>query len=1097
MSLPRTPFHFGLLTDRNRSTNLLSCLLIAIVLSFGLITSNAIGQTRRTPPQRRGPVTRTVAPPSSAISEDDNTPIDPVIVAESERVQQRELEERQKLETALVARNEPSETAVDNLWRGYRETFPFHSQVIALSEPATDGSRTLIISEPPPHVSLGDILTTIGTDLLLNHQIKKQRIGYDGWVKDVAIAIRGNDDALQAMLSRLNQRLFFTSYKSYTLRLPVRIRAKTLDLNLTITPAELNQWVIREAEQFFPVEGGTAETFSSLSRQESAGVYVSHKRGLIGWWIPKKRNLYECQVSARQFAVDADLIVGALANDFGVFVVGREREIPVDILPPLRFETLALLADVQDGQQGMLAQSYERNHAFAGRIGEGKDWAPILLSPELRDTEYGSLLNITDQLLKGWSNGGETKYENFPYSIPARYPFAKPLFTELGIGAGTGSLTYNWNTKGVGFTVNFGPVTFLALNRTGALPVSYIPEGTGRAANDVAAAEDTGYTYFSSLGDPNLARVVQYAALYQIFSAFDVAHSNKPIPTDSYPDQLLESMTTDLTNSLKTASDGELENIAKQLVPSLRLALDDLISKQAQAELENYKKEINQVLVSKGYRPGTKEYADKFDYVLSEAKKEQEENVQQHLAKLIKEQLVEAKLDPSSRDKKEDGLSSEILSRYAQLKQMPERYSAIIDQRATGWVHTPVVVVSWNRERSFVGGHNLDARVSKIKVDERQLPGRVVIDETGALVINSADVPRVRDLARNVERNNLFRELVTAYQKNDPVKIRAAQDEIQLALTRADVAAVRPREGALQLSSVVPPNKPPINKPPISNGEPGGAGGAGWGGNGRSSLPIAADVRRPNTGVVSAIRIKANGNRFDVEYGSGPDSFQVTRLTHEDAVDFAAIQVSKRAKPGEPVFIEFDGLPEFRAKATLDSVKVQMSNRGSATELIAQLSDSQPLGSQEVAGKYNFNRAQVDVGEIKTTETGELQQNVNLTVPAIDSTGQPISFTSELSFNPSTPREVITAIASRVSIRLTNLAKSWGRATSAASYKLSVGRYNADLARSLKRFQTKTKLKFDVKSKLNFSVGSEQGIGDIYIGKNLFGFAQLETALGS
>jgi len=1080
----RTPLHFGL--------------LIIVILTLGLISSQAIGQTRRTPAQRRGAVRQPTPPPASpAIDVNDNSPIDPVIVAESQRVQQQELEKQRKLESALIARNESSETSVDSLWNGYRQTFPFHSQVIALSEPATDGSRTLIISEPPPHVSLGDILTTIGTDLLLNHQVKKQLIGYDGWVKDVAIAIRGNDDAIQAMLSRLNQRLFSTSYKSYTLKLPVRIRARTLDLNLTVTPAELNQWVIREAEQFFPVEGGAAETFSSLTRQGSSGVYVSHKRGLIGWWIPRKRNLYECKVSARQFALDADLIVGALANESGVLVVGREREVPVDILPPLRFETLALLADVQDGQQGMLAQSYERNHAFAGRIGEGKDWAPILLSPELRDTEYGSLLNITDQLLKGWSNGGETKYENFPYSIPPRYPFAKPVFTELGVTDGNGSLTYNWNTKGVGFTVNFGPVTFLALNRTGALPVSYIPEGLGRAANNVAAAEDTGYNYFSSLGDANLARVVQYAALYQIFSAFDVAHSNKPIPADSYPDQLLESMTTELNNSLKAASDSELENITAQLVPSLRLALDEWITTSMKAELEDIKKELNQAMVSKGYRPGTREYTEKFDYVLSEVKKEQEDKVKEHLAKLIKEQLVQAKTDTPSKDKNDDGLKTEVLSRYAQLKQMPERYSATIDRRAQGWIHTPVVVVSWNKELSFVGGHNLNARVSKIKVDETLAPGRVSIDETGALVINSVDVSRVRDLARNVERNNLFRELAVAFQKNDSVKVRAVQDEIQRALSSADVAALRPREGALQLSSAIPPNKPPINKPPISNGEPGGAGGAGWGGNGRSSLPIVVDPRRSNG---SVLRIRNSGNRFDVEYGSeaGTNAFQVSSLSHEDAVDVAALQAGRRGKPGEAVVIEFEGISEEKARGTLNSIQMQMVDKGTPTELIGRLSDGQVLVSQEVmVSRYNFTRAKVDVREITTLETGELQADIDLTVPTIDSTGQSISFTSELRFNRSTPREVISAVTNKITTRLTEMAKAWSRVASTASYKLSVAKYNLALARSLKRIQTRTKLKFDVKSRLNFSVGSEQGLRDIYIGKNLFGFAKLEIAVGS
>jgi hypothetical protein len=1094
MFLPQPSFHFGLLTDRNASNRLLTWSLIVVILAFLLNPSNAFGQRRRTPAQRRAPVTQT-APATPVTEDDDSISIDPTIVAESQRAQQRESAERKKLESVLLTRNEPSETSVDELWRGYRQAFPFHSQVIALSEPASDGSRTLIISEPPPHVTLGDILIGIGTDLLLNHRIMKQRVGYDGWVKDVAIAIKGNDNAVRAMLSRLNQQLFLTSYKSYTLKLPVRISTRTLDLNLTVTPEELNQWVIKEAEQFFPVEGGSAETFSSLSRQTTAGVYISHKRGLIGWWIPKKRNMYECRASARQFALDSDLIVGALANQSGVFIVAREREIPVDVLPPLRFETLALLADVQEGQRGALAQSYQRNHDFAGRVPEGKDWAPILLSPQLRDTEYGSLLNITDQLLKGWSNGGETKYENFPYPIPAKYPFPKPLPIELGIASSNGSLTYNWNTKGVGFTVDYGPLTLLALNRTGALPVSYIPEGA-RLTASVTVAEDTGYNYFSGIGDPNLARVVQYAALYQIFSAFDVAQSDKPIPSDSYPDQLLESMTAELRNSLKQASDAEIQTIAENLEPSLRLELDESISISMKKYLEDTEKELHRELLAKNYPPNTKDYTDKFNSVMADVKKKAEEQVRQNLVNEIKEQLLAVKIDHPVTDASDRAQRRDAMSRYADYKQMPKRYAAAIDQRVQGWIHTPVVVVSWNNANGGVGGHNLDARVSRIKVDETLPPGQVHIDETGALVINSVDVPRVRAFARRVERNNLYRDLALASRDNNTLKVRAVQAEIQQALTKADVAAVRPREGALQLS-VVPPSKPPVNKPPITNAEPAGVGGAGWGGNGRSSLPIASDSRRLSQG---AVRIKSRGNSFDIEYANeaGTNAFQLTGLTHEDAVDVAALQVSKRAKSGEAVVVEFDGLPEQKAVATLRSIEIQTAATGSPMELVGRISEGQIVGSPEaMTGKYNFNLAKVEIGEIKTLETGELQGDIALNVPARDSSGQSVSFTSELRFHRSTPREVIAAVTSKVSTRMANLAKAWSRRITAASNKLTVEKYNADLARSIKRIRTRTKLNFDVKSKLNFSVGSPQGLRDIYIGKNLFGYAEAEFAVGS
>ena len=76
------------------------------------------------------------------------------------------------------------------------------------------------------------------------------------------------------------------------------------------------------------------------------------------------------------------------------------------MLPPLRVETILQLAAVG---QDELSQSYERRNIISGRYDEKHDWAPIYLSAALLDTEYGSLLNITDQLLKSWSMGGQVR----------------------------------------------------------------------------------------------------------------------------------------------------------------------------------------------------------------------------------------------------------------------------------------------------------------------------------------------------------------------------------------------------------------------------------------------------------------------------------------------------------------------------------------------------------------------------------------------------------------------------------------------------------------------------------------------------------------
>ncbi|HXQ72376.1 MAG TPA: hypothetical protein VN844_17905, partial [Pyrinomonadaceae bacterium] len=795
-----------------------------------LVAHNAHQQRRPANPRTTRP---RATPPTNDLSVDEDRTGETIIVSERERLNAQKLQEQKTAEHALLAKNEQAKTPSGDLWQNFRQAFAFHSQVIAVSEPESDNSRTLIISEPPPHVTLANILLTIGGDFVLRHEIRKHAIGYDGWVKDVIVAVKGNDSELQSILSRLHQRLFFTSYKSYTLKLPLKISPSTADLNLSVTPDEIKRWVVDDGERFIPVEGGTEETLASLAAEASSGVYISRQRGLVGWWIPKVRNIYDCRIPARQFSLDADLILGALANRSGIFIIGREREVPVDVLPPLRFETLALLADVQRGQQGSLLQSYERQRQFAGRIEGGKDWAPILLSPELRDTEYGSLLNITDQILKSWSNSGKTQYHNFAYNDPGKFPFPKPLWEHFG-GDNKGFLTYNWNTKGVGYTVDFGSVIAIAFNRIGSLPVSYIPEGLGRASNQVLTAEDTGYDYFSALSDRNLVRVVQYAALYQIFSAFNLAHSSIPIHTDNYPDQELESLTNTLNAELRQLSNADLALVVQQTATSLQPAVEERILEGLSARADEIKQRIAAKIrnESPDLIPNTPAYRERYDREFDELRKFAIKQTSEKIVDDLREQLRLVKLNQPPADRFGTSLRTAALSQFASFKRMPQRYAESVDRRAVNWIHTPVIVLSWNEKSTGVGGHNLDARVSKIGTDSVVQRGNVEIDYQGNLIVNPADAARARGLARTLERRGLLRELSIALRENAPSRIAAVRSEMNEALRGAEVRTVRPRESALQLASL-PPNKPPINKPPISTGEAGPSGQVGWGGNGR------------------------------------------------------------------------------------------------------------------------------------------------------------------------------------------------------------------------------------------------------------------------
>jgi hypothetical protein len=510
----------------------------------------------------------------------------------AERHRQAALQQRArsaKVWQALITRHIEARTPSRRYWAGLRAAFPFHIQAVAASGPSSDGSRTIIVAEPPPQVSLADIVRAVGASVQ-NHAVRSQEIGIDGWVKDAVIEVKARPAECRRIISRLNRLIYGSSYKAYALSLPPRpSRRVRHDLDLSVSVDDLRRWIVQEQEKFVPLLGGTSLTISQMSGVTDSVVSRSLQRGLILWWLPQDLPVETCRAQIRQFAMESDLIIGAIHAEKGVAVIGRERVIPLDLLPPLRYETVALLAAAEKGDQGQLCQSYERNHRFAGAMNGHSDWAPILLSPELRDTELGSLLNITDQLLKGWSENGKVRYVNFNYPAPVRYPLGTVALSDAIVAD---SVTFNWNTTGAGYTVSDGSYSYYGLNRTGALPVSYLPGAspqTPRPVNlalrveaapeavtpqrrslfSVAEAETKGYNGFAGLSDPNLVRVVQYSALYQIFSAFGVKSQAGGVVTravDPYPEKVLYQREIELLRRLSRADKRELDRLTDQLV---------------------------------------------------------------------------------------------------------------------------------------------------------------------------------------------------------------------------------------------------------------------------------------------------------------------------------------------------------------------------------------------------------------------------------------------------------------------------------------------------------------------------------------------------
>jgi hypothetical protein len=420
----------------------------------------------------------------------------------------------------------------DSMYADFRESCPFHFQMLGLGTFA-DSSFLFILSEPPPYVEL-DSVVSVFQQFNIYSEVKTHPMGYDGWVKDILVCVgKATSENITNLTRKLNEVVFLSDYKSFAMDLPLdtsRIYFSSKDLNYRISLSEVNQWFIEDKEPFFDLKD-TAQTFCipDIFQSQKTGVFYSQLPGFVIWSLDKKEDISTQRTAIRQFALDSDLILGAISDSSSLVIIGRERESDLMELPPLNVESVLLLASIEDGE---LSQSLDVNDLLAGKMSNNRDWCPTFLSPQLEHTEFGHLLTITDLLLKGWSENGTIHYDEYDYPNPSRYPFDRPLFGKLGLN----ELVYNWNTANTMFAYDYDGMNLYALNRTGSLPVSYFnPQMNYSSVGH--SYENKAYNYFSELCNTDLIRVVQYTSLYQIFmdndiknkiDTLDYASSKKP-----------------------------------------------------------------------------------------------------------------------------------------------------------------------------------------------------------------------------------------------------------------------------------------------------------------------------------------------------------------------------------------------------------------------------------------------------------------------------------------------------------------------------------------------------------------------------------------
>ena len=670
-------------------------------------------------------------------------------------------------------------------WEEFREKNPYNFQTIGLKH-FEDNSYLAIISEPTENVSEID-LRAIFKKFNCEFRTFKKKIGYDGWLRDAVVSFNdASEGDIVKIAKKLHLLLYGTDYKAAFMDLsiiPEHTSFSEHNLNFQVSEEELRQWLITDNEPLVNVDDSTKETTLSicLDNVGEDQVLMSKTPGLIVWVTNTRwRDFEEFKVAARKFAIDSDIIFGAIANDRRVAIIARERCIPTYELPPMRQETLHLLASTEEEE---LAQSYERTSLFAGKQPGGKDFAPIYLSNELWHTEYGNILNITDQMLKSWSENGTIEYTEFNYPKPVNWTFKKGVRTDLGVS----ELTYNWNTAGVGYEVGDDDYTIYALNRTGSLPVSYIPgETEGISDKDpVYRAEEQAYDFFSELSSPELVKVVQYVSMYQIFRNLNVHCHNYNYDKDNVmtvPDELVNQASLTLSaitnfgieEKRKIAENYDLEIISetdyqksKDYYYGFPVNGDYRITKKGKSSDSFW-----QILRASSFIMDLDSIHDALKYIKAD--------------RAFMNCLPKYLLDRNGTDLNYDGNADNIIlpidliigssrkhfDNYEDriynvlsaigkrgfemqefnfivgsisVEESKELYLKENENKSKIWMKCPTIVESWNAVDSVnsIGGHNLDSKVTKFRIAKDLKPGQTretVVNGRKVIEISKADM---------------------------------------------------------------------------------------------------------------------------------------------------------------------------------------------------------------------------------------------------------------------------------------------------------------------------------------------------------------------
>ncbi|MDX0722652.1 hypothetical protein GOD64_28230 [Sinorhizobium medicae] len=762
-------------------------------------------------------------------------------------------------------------------WHNFRKTSPFPIQDIIASPITSSGDVTLILTEPPPEAwrSREELLRRAfpNPQEIISTNVEFYPIGFDGWVKDIVVTLRGvSDEEIEEGVRTLNEAYYGTTYgASYRVVEPhswdafAAPRRHIGPPNLRINAASLNEWLLGAKASLVDRSqragigfGGAEETpfkLTSVFDTRKTGVFHSNPSGLVLLVLNREQQMNSSRALVRQFTVDTDALLGAVTkeNSSLLVLVGRLRSTSMSHMPPLRVDTLLTLAATSERD---LAQSYERRAPLAGPTSDAElrsfldpsfndatrttslqlkfplsaaaDWAPILLSRDLTNTEFGQLLNITDQMLKGWSEANLVAYGNFPYPVPRNFPEPSGVFAHLRnrLGSTFSELTYNWNTSGYGSWTQFGDYEIFAILNTNALPVSYIPEGTESGVGDrqkavIREIEDEFGEYYATLRDPTLSRVAQYAAIHVIFTKYPVkAIRTEPLTTTEAYDQRwakYKNVVSDVlrrlngSSAVEAAANGRSASCGvEEAAPvSLNAEMSTIVSRYATDDKK--REQLVDVLVD----------ADQFTRPIRLAFEEHQNEVEAHVnqveaynqlagicqllpsdtrcSSLMRErarlETQDSKL--SNRDMDLERQRAELDSLLSDGKKLRDLFPLVGDC-GVAWrsvrdarideddfvFKTPSIVVSTDVQGMSSGGHNLYGRSVEVVPDVRVKAGSFEIDPTGNVIrVNPDEAAKSATIGREFERNRF------EYLRGDDATKRAIEERISASIKSEAVVA--------------------------------------------------------------------------------------------------------------------------------------------------------------------------------------------------------------------------------------------------------------------------------------------------------------------